>query len=464
MKNGNIIHFWLLFLVSLFCLMHSHLALAGTDANDQIHWLIGQQDLHNTGLLESFEDNNDTKAYTFDQALAIIAFTASGELERAREILNTMKDIQLSDSKDSWFECYNAVDATYGGCYKHATGPIAWMVMAANFYECRVGDPNYASMARMALGWLGTMMYTNDPNDGRYGSFQWSDFDSNIISTEHNIDAYSAYYWRGMLDSNDSYLYKASLTLDYIRKEMWAPSPDSNCHCNVDVFWRGYNDWTFATDCQSWAVLSLGPRGPDGEEFYKALDWLWYNPYGGTRTVEDYNESITDVNGFKSWVGNWNVCDPNEWLPSTGDPSRVWVDGTEHVAAAFYSIGDEVKGDYFHNQMKRVVDANGGLVNSFSTTNPEYYKDYRYNYVASAAWHYFNEVRLNPFNLRPCSAECRAANINEIDRVSFPDFAILASDWLETGEGLAGDINKDLRVHDVDLDFLIEYWLSDCNE
>lgn len=473
-KRWNVAHFGLVFVVLLFLMVHNNSALADGDANEQINWLIGMQDLHTTGLLESYENNGDTKAWIQDQALAIIAFTATGELERARKILNTMKDIQLEDSKKSWFECYNAVDATYAGCWKHVTGPIAWMVMAVNFYECRTRDPNYASMARMALGWLDTMMHKDDPNDGRYGSLKWSDFDPNTISTEHNIDAYSAYYWRGMLDANDSYLYKASLILDYLRREMWAPSHNSNCDqystCdhNVEIFWEGYGSFLLATDCQSWGVLALGPRGPDGEEFYKSLDWLLDNPYGTTRTTHDYNDTIQDVNGFRSFVGIRERCDPNLWGEYSDDPNHVWVDGTEHVAAAFYSIGDINNGDCFRNEMRRIIDVNGGLVHSFREDEPNNItwerKNYRYNYVGSAGWHYFNEVKLNPFNLRPCFAECRAANIDETGRVDFKDYAKLAVDWLKIDIDSEGDINKDRRVQNVDLNILTEYWLSDCNE
>ena len=44
----------------------------------QINWLKDQQDLHDSGLLESYQDNGDTNAFIFDQALAIIAFTEAG--------------------------------------------------------------------------------------------------------------------------------------------------------------------------------------------------------------------------------------------------------------------------------------------------------------------------------------------------------------------------------------------------
>ena len=368
-------------------------ALGESDGNSpgqkQIEWLIGMQDLHDTGLVESYEDINDANAWTFDQALAIIAFTEAGKIDEANMVLEAMQQLQAKDAKNVWVECYNAPDAGYGGCYKRVTGPIAWMVIAINYYEYRTGDCNYAPMARVALGWLETMMYKDEPNDGRYGSLRWSASEPNIISTEHNYDAYSAYCWRGILDSNDSYIEDANLIRDYLCSEMWGPTPGSNCCEDANVFCRGYDDPdVLATDCQSWGVLSLGPVGPDGEEFKKSLDWLLTDE-NSTRTQQDYNDRIQDVNGFKS--------DTSEWF------DYVWVDGTEHVAAAFYSIGDDVNGAYFHNeQMGRIVGPNGGLVHSFREDEPNNItwerKNYRYNYVASVAWHYFNEVKINPFH------------------------------------------------------------------
>ena len=135
---------------------------------------------------------------------------------------------------------------------------------------------------------------------------------------------------------------------------------------------------------------------------------------------------------------------------------------TESVASAFFSIGDDPNGIYFHNEMERTVDTSGGLVHSFNWDQPSC--EIRYNYVASAAWYYFNEVRLNPFNLRPCFAECHAANLDGTSRINLQDFAILALEWLETGSGMAGDINGDRRVHMTDLDILTRYWLSYCDE
>lgn len=449
MERKQLIRFWLLLLVLCLSLWQGELVLGCSDGNcpgqAQIDWLIGMQDLHTTGLLESYENNGDIKAWIHDQSLAIIAFTAAGEEERARDVLNVMKSLQRDDPNGAWFECYNAPDSSYAGCWKYITGPIAWMVMAVNFYECRTGDPNYANMARRTLGWLDTMRNTS--SDERYGSLRFCENCDipNDISTEHNIDAYSAYYWRGMLDANNSYLYKASLILDYLRREMWSPTAGSNCNKNVSVFCRGYNDGILATDCQSWGVLSLEPSGPEGERFYESLYWLLDS---NLQTTCDFNDMIIDVNGFKSESDE--QCD------------YVRVDVTESVAAAFFSIGDDPNGIYLHNEMGRTIDTNGGLVHSFNWDKPSC--EDRRNYVASTAWYYLNEVRLNPFDLRPCFAECRAANLNGTGIVNFVDYAILASDWIETGLDLAGDINRDERVQWVDLNILTAYWLSDCNK
>jgi hypothetical protein len=313
------------------------LAVSSSAFAEQIDWIIAQQDLYTTGLVDSYEDDGNDWAWIYDQALAIIAFNC-------------------------------------------VTDPIAWMVIAINYYESQTADESYASMAANALGWLDTMRNT-DPADQRYGSLRFSTYNPspNLISTEHNIDAYSAYYWRGMLDSNNSYIDKANLVLDYLRTKMWDLS--------LKIFWRGWNDPIRCTDPQSWGVLSLGPVGPDGEDFVASLDWLW-SADGNTRTEQDYNEIVLDVQGFKSC--NDEVID------------YIWVEATDGVASAYYSVGDNVRGELFHSQMARTVAVNGGLVHSFSEFNSHVYWDpgnLRYNHLASVAWHYFNKVtpKINPF-------------------------------------------------------------------
>jgi hypothetical protein len=54
---------------------------------------------------------------------------------------------------------------------------------------------------------------------------------------------------------------------------------------------------------------------------------------------------------------------------------------------------------------------------------------------------------------------CRAADLDGVSPVNFSDFSILASNWLQTGPGLDGDIKEDGGVDFEDLMILAECWL-----
>ncbi len=358
-------------------------------ASPQIDWLESQQDLFSTGLLDSYEGDGNNLAYIYDQALAVIAFTEAGKLGRAKKILDRMEGLQ--DSQGRWYECYDASNGNLGrwDCDLYNTGPIAWVVMAINFYELETRDTQYAGMAEKALGWLDSMRVTNQ-GDERHGSLKYCTGNActipNAVSTEHNLDAYSAYLWRWRLSGNIGYKDNANLIREYLVQEMWAPSNMSNgTYHNVNVFWRGFDDFVWCTDCQSWSVLSLGPTGPNGEEFWRSLGWLHYSYWGSTRNQKDYNSTIQDVDGFE---------------PCTEDQDHVWLEGTEGVAAAFYSIGDNANYSYFHNQTGRVVSSNGGIIHTFNESGDSekaWPGNWRYNSVASTSWYYFNERGVNPF-------------------------------------------------------------------
>ena len=59
---------------------------------------------------------------------------------------------------------------------------------------------------------------------------------------------------------------------------------------------------------------------------------------------------------------------------------------------------------------------------------------------------------------------CTKANLDCVDPVNFDDFVILGNDWELTGAGLAGDIDGNDVVNFGDLDWLVNYWLSDCGQ
>ena len=211
-----------------------------------------------------------------------------------------------------------------------------------------------------------------------------------------------------MLVSNETHVSVASNILNYLATEMWCLStncnwPDAfppNNYDRIPLFWRGREDWNYATDAQSWGVLALGPIGPDGEPFHECTEWLWENQHSNTRWLVDFDVSVTNVDGFKSFTGEGT--------------NYIWVEGTEGVAAAFRRVGDAAanmgsndlmttsyaRAEWFHDEMNRVMDTNGGLAHSFTDHLPAWHRfpeNARWNHAASVAWFYFNEAGINPF-------------------------------------------------------------------
>lgn len=334
----------------------------------QIAWLKSQ--IGKIGLVDSYEGDETDKAYLYDQALAAIAFTQAGEIDKAKAIFKALSSLQRANG--SWQTCYLADTGSACESTVH-TGPIAWVVMAINFYEAKTGDKQFSSMADKALGWMDTMIIASGETKGalQYGEGEQK------ISAEHNQDAYSAYFYRGQKE-------KAEKIKHFLITEMWAPSPESNRpYHNVSVFWRGFNEDppVWCTDPQSWGVLALGA------DYAKSLDWLDQEGFGFGST----KSAKQGVTGFSFCTEDNNTCGKNPF---------VWLEGTEQVAAAYYSIGDTDKGDYYHSQTKKAVIASGGIPYTIGDAGETIGWPCNWNYgsVASTAWFYFNEAKINPFN------------------------------------------------------------------
>lgn len=403
---------------------YSEKIMSSADNNcSQINWLISQQN-QTTGLVDSYEGDETNYAYTYDQALAVIAFTSENNTGRAKAILDRFNSSQNSDG--SWYLCYSANNASVCS-YNKPVGDISWLIMAINYYEVYTGDKNYSDMAVKALNFLDNLR-DNNPENESYGALVLSP-GSTAYSTENNYGAYSAYYYRGILSKKYSFIEKACLIKDYLIKEMWSNSSTSNgpFH-NVGVFWVGYNNFGWYTDSQGWGVLALGAYGPNGENFTRALEWLYSYGYGyGSPRHNQTYDNDAEIDGFDFW--------------EKGVKNSTWLEGTEGVAAAYYSIGDNETGDYFHNQTGKVISDNGGIICSFSKINSldiRHPDNSRYNSVASTVWYYLNEKKINPFkinNIYNDSGDLCKVNYDELflDDLEFRTFLFFYENTDEMG-------------------------------
>ncbi len=372
----------------------ANLLSAQTDASHRaLQWLRSQMlfDIDSgpgtAKLVKSYETNSIIGAWVYDQALAIIAFTAAGDHGSARSVLNALRLAQTKDGSWDFAYAYNTgarLDT------RIPVGSNAWVVIAIAQYELMTGDESYRDLALANLAWL-LQFRDADPNADTYGAFvmgpdhestTWDE--STVYSTEHNVDVYAALRLLFALTGQQRFSDHADEIYSYLVTQIWNPSPDSNDPVGSlpAIFWVGFVDYTKYLDPQSWTVAAIGATGPSGEDFTAALDWA----YQELRVSEASVNGISGIQGF----------DVNASFDLPVD--KVWSEGSEGMVTAYFSTGgpeDSTRAVFFHNQTKRYQSANGGV--PYATDNSDGWVSF--NSVAGTAWFVFNELRINPFQV-----------------------------------------------------------------
>jgi len=349
-----------------------------------VTWLLGQMGA--AGLINSFDDDS-RRAYTYGQALAVIAFAVSDNLKAARTILSTLRNVQ-------------GKDGSFGTLYHADTGAIlqgtpyvgnnSWIIMAVNFYTLKSGDRGYLDMAARCADWILTLQ------DEESGGFRGAP-DKTWYSAEHHADAYSAFHHLGLLLNEPVYEKTALTVKNFIARKLHVSSPESGGRGKErPAFWTGWRDTAkLGTDPQTWIPLALASTDYPHEHLESALRWLLSSK---CRKQVDWSDNIRNIDGF-----DWDEFDrfqDDKKTPeneSTRISGNVWFEGNEGAVAAFICMGMEKEANYFHEQTKLVMAENGGI--PYSTPHPDLFR--RANpalSVASTAWYVFNEYRINPFD------------------------------------------------------------------
>jgi len=370
----------LLTIILLLCLFFSTLAFAiedtfvggetsaadATGAATPIAWLKAHQ--YSSGLVESQIGWPDHRSFTYDQAGAAIAFTASGNLSNARRVLSAMASVQNTDG--SWYDAYYS-DTKAPWEWSKSSGNTTWMVLAINFYEKRTGDKQYAAYAMKALSWVKKRIET-DTSSNCFGAvslgqnFYNIPHPENIFSTEHNLDAYSAFKTRAALTTNltrrADYKAVAAKIKTFLTTEVW----------NGSAFYRGCNDNELWLDTQPWGYMVLGSAYSAGLAFAEA-NMVNTIPWKGV-----------NVTGFQ--YNNY-------------DTASVWVEGTGQMAAAYGLIGDTNSASFYLNELKKTIRTDGGMPYSFNAIGGAiaWPDNLRYSSASSVFWYYFAKNKVNPF-------------------------------------------------------------------
>lgn len=302
-------------------------------------------------LVQSY-DNIPDRCWIYDEALAIMAFTALGRTDMARKILDTLQLIQNQDGSFYFSYIISGLEPTTDRKY---TGTIAWLAVAINFYRNFTGDKSYIAMQWRILNWLASQQVV-DKTKPAYGGVSLGVRDD-AFSMEHNLDTYSAFYFYG----NRYFRKRAKLIKKFILTNLYKPS--ANPH-----FITGYKDNSLYLDCQSWAVLALGKKYCPVLSFAEKKFLVRNGSLNGLKDIQGF---------FERKAGN----------------APVWSEGTEGVALAFYYCGNPRKANFYHQQVKRMMGENGGIV--YATENQ--YEFSTYPSVAGTTWYIFFEMKINPF-------------------------------------------------------------------
>jgi hypothetical protein len=302
-------------------------------------------------LVQSYEKIED-RCWIYDQALAVMAFTAVGKIDLAKKILNTLVFLQNRDGSFDFSYIISSLESTSKRTY---TGSNAWIAMALNFYRVMTGDTAYNVLLWKTLQWIGTRQVL-DTSRPTFGGVSLGVRDD-AFSMEHNLDAYSAFYHY----HNRYFRKRARMVKKFILK---------NLYRNEDPvhFMTGFNDHSLYLDCQSWAVLALGtkycPVLSFAETHFLVRD--------GVLKPE------TGIQGF---------------FERKAQNAPVWSEGTEGMALAYHLCGQSQKGDFYHLQLKRMMGKEGGI--SYATENNHEFSTSPS--VAGTSWFLFYQMKFNPF-------------------------------------------------------------------
>jgi len=399
-----------------------------------IDWLRGQ--ISEYGFVDSYQDDGTSKAYTYDQGLAVMAFVKAGDFDSAKKVLEALRLQQNTDG--SWHLCYDAITGeNLDTANSKYVGTCAWVIMAINYYTAATSDASYISLAQNAASWIHSYIDTN-PVSQTYGSATGGESDGQVLtwrSTEHNLTLYSAFKYLYQLCQENGeipaldYIILANATGDYLINNMWDQ--------NEERFWTGWEDQSEYLDVNSLAILSLGTQ-PNSLDITPALQWAYEN----LAVYDDVDNSIQRIHGF----------DENA---TTGLPlDKIWSEGTEQMVAAYRSSGNNILADHFHEQILRLQKANRSI--PYATPNDDGWV--QYPSVSATCWYYFNEgsFPLNPFN--PYSTMFKFLFID-----GFQDYQPNVNHlrW-HTDDDDTCVIDEDTNgTHRITWDDLGDYWYSD---
>lgn len=268
-------------------------------------------------------------SWTYDNALAALAFVAEGSRSQARELLDQLAVLQEKDGSIDF-----AFDIQTGGSSSVVrSGADAWVGLAATAYRERFGDKSYDSMIGGLVGYL--LKLRNDENLVVGGP------DVRWVSTQHNL--LTAELLRELRMQGGTFGGRGPEELAEAEASMSA-SIDKNLlvdEGDLAHFREGFQDDRIPIDVQALGAMYLQARGD--ERALEVGDFM----LGKGFFVPSHTSKAAgrNVSGLRPFL------DP-------GSPNVIWTEGTlesqfslarleiedESIAASVESLAETITG------------------------------------------------------------------------------------------------------------------------
>jgi len=314
---------------------------------DVVNFLIGQQN-PTSGMVDSYEDDNSSVGWLYDNALALIVLTDAGKKGNAaaRQAAQALAAAFVTAQQDNawWWEGYDTANGAPYTDTSRGSGVQAWMAYALSFYGFNNGDLEAIRAAENYAGYC-----IDNFRDSSSGKFDyWGGYDSsgnlfNFKSFEQSVDIWWMFKILG-----DSYSHENRTMTEYA-KLLWQELSDidngywniSENRWNASLDANGLPYTLIAEDCQSWGAI-LAYINHDQNKAHSSLNFSHSAGSGLITTISnfatDLHGTIT-VKGFEndspSGLANiWNGGTAHEsialgylnYSPSPGVDSRYWLD------------------------------------------------------------------------------------------------------------------------------------------
>jgi cellulose synthase operon protein B len=326
-------------------------------------WLTNMQQPN--GLLLSSEGGKLVSLY--DNALAAMAFTSYGDLDRAEKIFdffNGRLESELLKSPGGFGQMRTADGVPVDNSPHRWLGDNAWLLIALNNYHHSAQNTKYKNLETALTNWIISLQ---DADGGIWGGYAANGTRISKIA-EGNIDAFNAVPW---------YTSFHQKLLTYFRNSRWDPTD------KLIIAWAENPKYKYALDVLSWSYCSF--------EGFPA-------------------DVLSKTSRFKTTQTSTVTKKPITGYCFDEDRDVVWLEGTGQMVIAFIKAKKESDAQFYLKEMKKNLIKSTSFPGSYAlpySTNfgTSYGSDALWTgvdtnpAVSSTVWYLFGMLRFDPLAL-----------------------------------------------------------------